>query len=368
MGGIGLFKTTLLAVFFQAAVLSPAWADGGLPASSNANRSSVAVDEKDGGSPEPSVEEDETGFPGNRIPEITLSVTPKEASVGEVVYWRLAIARHPEVQVRLGTEASFGGLEVRSKQLVEQEPSGDLINEVMEVQLIGFDSGEMEIPAQELTAIDKDGQIEELATEGATVKIKSLIANEPEPELKEDLGPGEKVYVKDYLILWILGILVGIVLVAAVTLLVRRLIAMRRSKADVFVPPPRPAEEIALEKLAILRGSNLLDEGQIKRFHVQLSEAVREYLGNRYLFDSLELSSEELSFKLKNTTIASEDFTTVEEFLGVTDLVKFAKVVLSQQESLGLLDQSVAFVEKTTPRPLAASDEGGDRIRSDDAE
>jgi hypothetical protein len=368
MGGIGLLKTILLLVFFQAVVLSQALADGGIPVSSSTNGPSPADGETDGGLSEPIVEEDQPGFPPNRVPEITLSVTPKEASVGEVVYWRLGIVRHPEVQVRLGTEASFGDLEVRSKQVSEREPSGDLIHEVMEVQLIGFEPGVMEIPAQVLTAVDKGGQLAELETDGATVQIKSLIANEPEPKLKEDTGPGEKVYVKDYLILWILGILVGILLVAAVTLLARRLIAMRRTGTKVFVPPPRPAEEIALEKLAMLRESNLLEEGQIKRFHVQLSEAVREYLGNRYLFDSLELSSEELSFKLKNTTIASEDFDTVGEFLGVTDLVKFAKVVLSHQESLGLLDQSVAFVEKTTPRPVSTSDNGGDRIRSDHAE
>jgi hypothetical protein len=110
-----------------------------------------------------------------------------------------------------------------------------------------------------------------------------------------------------------------------------------------------------------------LEEGQVKLFHVRLSEAVREYLGNRYLFDSLELSTEELAVKLKTSTIGSEDFDTVWEFLGVTDLVKFAKVVLNREESLDLLDQSVAFVEKTTPQPLVPSDEGGDRVRNDDA-
>jgi hypothetical protein len=294
-------------------------------------------------------------------------VTPEVVSVGETIYWRVTIARHHEVQVRLGTEASFGRLEVRSKEVLTQEAAGDLVNEVMEVQLIGFEPGEIDIPAQGLTAVDKGGQIEEIETDQVTVKIKSLIANEPEPELKEDLGPGEKVYVKDTLVLWLLGALLGIGLVAAATLLVRRLIAMRRSRAHVFVPPPRPAEEIALEKLAMLRGSNFLEEGQAKLFHVQLSETVREYLGNRYLFDSLELSSEELASKLKTTTIGSEDFDTVAEFLGVTDLVKFAKVVLSREDSLGLLDHSVAFVEKTTPQPLVSSEEKGGRVRDDDA-
>jgi hypothetical protein len=342
MGNPAMFKATLLFFFLQLVVPFDAMA-------------------RDGGLPDPGAEE-EPEFPPDRIPQIDLSVQPTEVTVGEVVYWRLAIARHHDVQVRLGTEASFGGLEVRSKQVSSQEVSGDLVNEVMEVQLIGFEPGEMEIPAQVVTAVDRGGQIEELTTDAVTVSIKSLIANEPEPKLREDMGPGEKVIVKDYLLLWILGVLVGIGFVVATTLLIRRLIAMRRSKSDVFVPPPRPAEEIALEKLTLLRGSALLDEGQVKLFHVRLSEAVREYLGNRYLFDSLELSTEELAVTLRATTIKSDDFDAVGEFLGVTDLVKFAKVVLSREESLDLLDQSVAFVHKTTPPPRTPLVDGGDQV------
>ncbi len=346
MGNPAMFKATLLFFFLQLVFPFDAMV-------------------RDGGLPDP-VAEEEPEFPPDRIPKIDLSVQPTEVTVGEVVYWRLAIARHHDVQVRLGTEASFGGLEVRSKQVSSQEVSGDLVNEVMEVQLIGFEPGEMEIPAQVVTAVDRGGQIEELTTDAATVSIKSLIANEPEPKLREDMGPGEKVIVKDYLLLWILGVLVGIGFVVATTLLIRRLIAMRRSKSDVFVPPPRPAEEIALEKLALLRGSALLNEGQVKLFHVRLSEAVREYLGNRYLFDSLELSTEELAVRLRATTIKSDDFDAVGEFLGVTDLVKFAKVVLSREESLDLLDQSVAFVHKTTPPPRTPLVDGGDQVGNND--
>ena len=59
-------------------------------------------------------------------------------------------------------------------------------------------------------------------------------------------------------------------------------------------PPPRPPEEVALEKLGAVKTSGMLERGEIKEFHISVSEAIREYLGGRYGFDSLELTTEEL--------------------------------------------------------------------------
>ena len=64
--------------------------------------------------------------------------------------------------------------------------------------------------------------------------------------------------------------------------------------AEPTVPPPRPPEEVAFEKLEAAERSGWLEEGEVKLFHVAVSEAVREYLGGRYGFDSLEQTTEEL--------------------------------------------------------------------------
>jgi hypothetical protein len=125
---------------------------------------------------------------------------------------------------------------------------------------------------------------------------------------------------------------------------------MRKPKPLPPPPPPRPAEEIAFEKLGALKRSNLLTEGQIKEFHVRLSEAVREYIGNRYRFDSLEMSSEELIQAIRRINMSRAEYELILDFLGETDLVKFAKALPSVHESEDLLTQSFGFVERTTPK------------------
>lgn len=310
----------------------------------------------DGGTPRTEVQT-APEVPKDRLPTLTLSVEPKEVSVGEVINWRLEIKHRIGDRVHLSSGASFGKLEARSKDVKKGETAGDWIEEVLEVQLIGFEPGEITIPAQKLTVVDIAGRLKEVETEQSSVTVKSQIANEPEPELKVDQGPGEKVFEKDYTLLWILGILAGAGAVALLTLLGRWLWSKRGPKPGPPPPPPRPAEEIALEKLKALRDSNLLVEGHVKEFHVRLSETIREYLGNRYRFDSLERSTEELVVELRRTAIGKGDFEVTVEFLEETDLVKFAKMIPTLEESRGLLDKSFEFVDKTTPKAAVAPNE-----------
>ena len=59
---------------------------------------------------------DEPATPGiaaDKMPDLALSVEPSKAGVGEVVYWRVRIKRHPDVQIHLASEASFDKLEIR---------------------------------------------------------------------------------------------------------------------------------------------------------------------------------------------------------------------------------------------------------------
>jgi hypothetical protein len=300
--------------------------------------------------PEPEPEPLVPAIPEDRMPKIELTVKPKSVSVGEVVTWRVEIVRRKDDRVHLSSTASFGDLEIKSKDKTETPADGDWVQETLSVELVGFEPGDVFIPAQMLTAVDIEGRMAELKAEEAHVTIKSVIGNEPEPALKDDTEAGEVVMEKDYLLLWIAGIIAGIGVVALLTLLARKLWAMRRPKPLPPPPPPRPAEEIALEKLESLKRSSLLEDGEIKEFHVRLSEAVREYIGNRYGFDSLELSSEELIQAMRRVSITKTEYDLVLDFLGETDLVKFAKMLPTVMESKDLLEQSFGFVDRTTPK------------------
>ena len=312
------------------------------------------------------VELERPSLPADRMPVMSLDVEPKEASVGQAVHWKLKVRRRTGDRVHLSGGASFGTLEVKSKDVSTEEVGDDWVEETLDLTLIGFEPGEVEIPAQKVTVVDGEGRIAEVETDNAAVSIKSLIANEPEPKLKEDVGTGVSVIERSYTPLWILGgiALAGVIVLG--TLLVRRLLAMRERGPLAPPPPPRPAEEIALEKLEELKRSNLLNEGLIKEFHVRLSEALREYLGNRYGFDSLELSTEELVGALKRAKIEPTTFDETVLLVEDTDLVKFAKVIPTLDESRDWLDRTFDLVKMTTPvaAPQATETEQADSTGS----
>lgn len=304
----------------------------------------------------------EPGIPTERLPKLRLTVEPPEVAVGELLIWKLEIDRLADQRVHLPSGASFGDLEIHSREAGETVAAAGRVHETLEVRLIGFEPGQRAIPPLKLTVVDEQGRLGELEVEPAVVNIKSLIANEPEPQLQEDTGPGVDVYQEDYRLLYVGMAMLAALAVAGLTLLGRWLWARRKPKPAPPPPPPRPAEEIAREKLEALKRSDLLEKGEIKQFYILLSEALREYLGNRYGFDSLEMSTEELLGMARRLPVTTDDFHDLRGLLEETDLVKFAKYLPSLDTSRELLGRTGAFVERTTPRsagPVSAPTGGG---------
>ena len=165
------------------------------------------------GSPTSNTEPDEEKppeLPADRAPTVKLTVEPTEASIGDPIGWRAVVKRRVGDRVHLPAAADFGDLEVQSRDREVGEPEDDWVEETLAITLLAFDTGEHEIPPQTLTVVDIEGRIAEIETDAAAVTIGSLIANEPEPELKPDTGPGEKVFEKDYTLLYVLAVIGGI--------------------------------------------------------------------------------------------------------------------------------------------------------------
>jgi hypothetical protein len=116
-------------------------------------------------------------------------------------------------------------------------------------------------------------------------------------------------------------------------------------------PPPRPAHEIALERLDRLGAGGFAENADHRPFYFQLSEVIRDYLGARYGFDSLEMTTSELVGELKRRAGRELVLGEIEGWLSGCDLVKFAKISPSAQEARGALELAIRIVESTRPRP-----------------
>jgi hypothetical protein len=121
----------------------------------------------------------------------------------------------------------------------------------------------------------------------------------------------------------------------------------RKSGAPEYVPPPRPAHEIAFEQLALLKEKRLWQQGLVKQFYSEATEIFRRYLENRYTMQAMEETTDEILAGLAKLRFPDSMVTTAERILKRADLVKFAKfepAIADHEEMITVIHD---FVDRT---------------------
>jgi hypothetical protein len=284
-------------------------------------------------------------------PTVTARVDKAEARVGDALHLSITAVSPITTPVILPENIDLSPFTELERRLEEKDLGDGKMRREFVLTVAAYQPGALEIPAVEVTYFGKGGEVLSARTPSIPVTIVSLIANEPEPKLKENAGP-VPVIQRDYLYAYIAGGLAAAGLGAALALLIRR--RLRARAAHRPPPPPRPAHELALERLDRL-GARLGASDDLLPFIFELSEIIREYLGARFAFDSLELTTEELVLRLRRRVPIREMrgfvLGEVEGWLAGCDLVKFAKVAPSMAEARGALETGIRMVESTRPRP-----------------
>ena len=122
------------------------------------------------------------------------------------------------------------------------------------------------------------------------------------------------------------------------------------SATDVPTEPLRPAEEVALEKLDAIREQKIWQSGQIKEYHTQLTDVVREYIARRFEVSSTEQTSDETLRAMRGLLSDKKElYEDLRKMLTLADLVKFAKWTTTPDENELSLRSAYAFVKETTP-------------------
>lgn len=286
-------------------------------------------------------------------PTITARTEKTEAHVGDAIAFTITSIGPRAMPVVLPANLDLGPFSELGRTLEEKDLGDGKMSRAFNLKIAAYEPGSVEIPAVELTYFGQDGAVKSVRTRPIPFTITSLIANEPEPKLKDNAAP-TRVIQRDYLLLYIAGGLAAAGLGAIIALLVRRRLKNRRPAPPPV--PPRPAHEVAMEKLDRL-GSLLSEGGDLRPFYFELSEAIREYLGGRFGFDSLEMTTEELVATLRRVSLGTARGVVggeVEGWLSACDLVKFAKVSPSTEQARGALETAIRMVEATRPRPEVA--------------
>ena len=122
---------------------------------------------------------------------------------------------------------------------------------------------------------------------------------------------------------------------------------------EVVTEPLRPAEEVALEKLDAIKEKKIWQQGQVKEYHTQLTDVVREYIARRFEVSSVEQTSDETLRDIRPLLNERKDlYDQLRKMLTLADLVKFAKWSATPDENELSLRNAYSFVKETAIKSL----------------
>lgn len=242
---------------------------------------------------------------------------------------------------------------------VRQEKDGQAV-EIHDLPVVALRVGAKAVPPIEVTWRRPDGSSGSVETKRLRARVSGRLVNEQDPALAGPPGP-VSVIATNWVLVWSLSILGAAVLAALLTLIA--LFFLRRYlAASIPPPPPRPANELALEQLLLL---SVEDMASVDRY-AGVVDVLREYLGGRYQFDGLEMTTREMMGSLVDEDLKDITDTEIRAVLEDADLVKFARLEPSDDEAKGLIPMVRRVVEATWEEPDPEEVEPG-HVRMDPA-
>jgi hypothetical protein len=265
------------------------------------------------------------------------------------------------IAVTLAQDLDLGKVEVLPGREENQRDLGDgRRSHKFVLQVSAYETGDLEVPAIPLKYVTPKGEAKPITTQPLTLHVKPLIAPEEQKLEVQPPRPPRSAWVEDKRVIAALkwgGIgLGGLIALYIVWRILKRLFWRPATRQEIAAReasgPIRPPEEVAMEKLRALRAAGNFAKEEYRLFYFAVAEVVRAYLGARYGFDSLELTTQELLEELsRRAPHLTEPSGEVVRFLSDTDLVKFAKTGSTDLAALAVLDAAQAIV-LSTAKPL----------------
>lgn len=279
------------------------------------------------------------------LPKIEQKILNKEIFVGDVINYQIELITENNELVYLNPPNLSPFELIKINEDKKEDINTKKTNHKFNLQLSIYKTGEFTIPSFELTYLKNNEQLK-LDVLTQNVNVLSVIAQNEEVKDIKNLKNNISVKEKTYIVIWI-GIAILIILIILLIIYVVRY-KLKAKKSEKIVIK-KSANEIAYEKLSKLLAKKYVENNEIKKYYFEISEILREYLGNQFNFESIELTTYELNNKLLNIMeIDRKYLPLITNFLEDTDLVKFSKFFPDKDEIERITKGCFSIIEKTT--------------------
>ena len=243
-------------------------------------------------------------------------------------------------------QSANNSLEIIGKPKIDTlSESGGVINLSADFTVTAFDSGSFVMPPVPAYLEKPDGTIDTLWFGGDTLEFKSIQIDTTTFKPFDVKGQINYPYTFKEFLPWGGGLL----LLAAIVYLIIRLIRRKRAGKSLLSKDetPDPPHVAALKKIEQLKGQKLIESDRQKLFYSSLTDILREYMESRFSFGAMELTSAQILDVLKTKEIDKKVYSSVQELLSTSDLVKFAKYKADMIENERSIPIAIEFINAT---------------------
>ena len=206
--------------------------------------------------------------------------------------------------------------------------------------ITAFDAGVQTIPA---FTFDANGVA--VATDPIPLQVQEVKVDTTKAiyDIKQPLAVKYSFmdWLRDNAIKVLLGLLLVIVLIGIWYYFKKR---KKPVPVVVEVKPLVPLHLQALNKLNALRDKKLWEQEEVKQYHSELTDIIREFLEKRYKIRAMEQTSDEIFSGIRHLEIAEENRNQLRQILMLADLVKFAKQKPLNADNEQSMANAIGFV------------------------
>ncbi len=269
-----------------------------------------------------------------QIPKITASADRNKVHTGDLINLTLKYYIPEGGISNPGTElAGLEGLSIIAKKINKNEIILTLIID----KTAAFDIGPVSLAFKDIK-----GDLNIIRTEAIHIEVLSNLGNIPaESQLKPimDIIPTYPLWLK--LLPW--AVIILLLFSVGAGLYYWRNRKRKETERQKSVKPPHI---IAGEELEKLKSMDLIEKGEYKEFYFRFSEILRQYLEQLRNFPAAELTTEEISRRIRN-----EKDRKLVPLLREADLVKFADTIPTKAKNEEDIGIAMDYIKETTPIP-----------------
>ena len=252
--------------------------------------------------------------------KLYVSTDTSSATIGDLIKFRIQTESIGENYLVIPGTKFNEPLELRELKPIYNE-NGKITG--LDYILSVWDTGIVVIPTVTINVFKPDSTLDfVMHTDSLEINVMSMVTKTSSQSMRPIKGP-VPVFKR-----WPMATIILVLLLVGILFGLHFIYGKRMPSRDIEVETvrsTRSADKMALEKLNHLKDSTYLQRGEIKKFYVELSYILREYVENSVYIKTLEMTTEEIKLYRSKIPFDHDQLGIWMDILQRADLSKYAK-------------------------------------------